>query len=66
MEDHLALGGLASSIADVFVDEGVRPKAFRRLGIPQVYAGFGPAEQQWAKYEYDRAAAAAAVRLMLA
>ena len=41
LEDHLMDGGLASVIADAFVDDGVYPKNFKRLGIPQVYAGFG-------------------------
>ena len=56
LEDHLMEGGLASSIADVFVDSGVYPQAFRRLGIPQVYAGFGSGEGLRTKYGYDTAA----------
>jgi transketolase len=66
LEDHLMEGGLASSIADVFADSGVYPKAFRRLGIPQVYAGFGSGEELHAKYGYDQAGAVAAVKNMLA
>ena len=53
-------GGLASTIADLFVDSAVYPKNFKRLGIPQVYAGFGRA-----KYGYDKAAAVAAIKEML-
>ena len=65
LEDHLMEGGLASTLADVFVDGGVYPKKFKRLGIPQVYAGFGSGEEQRVKYGYDKAATAAAVKKML-
>ncbi len=64
-EDHLMEGGLASSISDVLVDSAVRPKHFKRLGIPQAYAGFGSGPEQRKKYGYDRDAAAAAIRAML-
>jgi transketolase len=64
-EDHLMEGGLASSIADVFVDNGVFPKKFKRLGIPQVYAGFGSGPEQRAKYGYDQKAAVAAIKEMV-
>jgi transketolase len=65
LEDHLMEGGLATSLADAFVDHGVYPRRFKRLGTPQVYVGFGSAEEQWAKYGYDRAATVAAVKHML-
>ena len=65
LEDHLMEGGLASTLADVFVDGGVYPKKFKRLGIPQVYAGFGSGEEQRVKYGYDKVATAAAVKNML-
>ncbi len=65
LEDHLMEGGLASTVADVFVDSGVYPKKFKRLGIPQVYAGFGSGPEQRAKYGYDKDAAIAAVKEML-
>ena len=65
LEDHLTEGGLASSLADAFVDHAVYPRRFTRLGTPQVYVGFGSAEEQWTKYGYDRAATAAAVKAML-
>ena len=65
LEDHLMEGGLASTIADAFADEGVYPKHFKRLGIPQVYAGFGIGEEQRVKYGYDKVATAATVRNML-
>jgi transketolase len=65
LEDHLMEGGLASTLADVFVDSGVYPRKFKRLGIPQVYAGFGSGEELRAKYGYDKTATAAAVKSML-
>jgi transketolase len=66
LEDHLMAGGLASTVADAFVDGGVYPKKFKRLGIPQVFAGFGSGEELRAKYGYDQAATVAAVKKMLA
>ena len=51
-EDHLMSGGLASSIADFFVDNKIQPKTFKRFGIPQVYAGFGSGEELRKKYGY--------------
>lgn len=65
LEDHLMEGGLASTIADLFADSGVYPKHFKRLGIPQVFAGFGSGEELRTKYGYDQAATASAVRAML-
>jgi transketolase len=65
LEDHLMDGGLASTLADVFVDGGVYPKKFKRLGIPQVYAGFGSGEELRKKYGYDKDATAAAIKKML-
>jgi transketolase len=65
LEDHLMEGGLASTVADVFVDSGVYPRKFKRLGIPQVYAGFGSGEEQRKKYGYDKDATVAALRQML-
>ncbi len=65
LEDHLMVGGLASTISDAFVDNGIYPKNFKRLGIPQVYAGFGSGEEQRKKYGYDDVATAAAIKDML-
>jgi transketolase len=65
LEDHLMEGGLASTVADVFADAGVYPKKFKRLGIPQVYAGFGSGPELRAKYGYDKNAAIVAVKAML-
>jgi transketolase len=62
LEDHLMYGGLASAISDVYTDHGVCPKKFRRMGIPQVYAGFGSGPELRQKYGYDTAALAAVIR----
>jgi transketolase len=64
LEDHLMDGGLASVVSDTFSDAGVYPKKFKRLGIPQVYAGFGSGEEQRKKYGYDKDATIAAVKKM--
>src|SRR5690606_9480784 len=52
LEDHLAYGGLATRIADVLADNGIALNAFERLGIPQVYAGFGEDEELREKHGY--------------
>lgn len=61
VEDHLAYGGLASRIADVVVDRGIHLTAFERLGIPQVYAGFGADEELRDKYGYGLTSTISAV-----
>ena len=66
LEDHLAYGGLATRIADVVTDNGVHLKAFERLGIPQVYAGFGEDEQLRDKHGYGLEATIAATRRVIA
>jgi transketolase len=66
LEDHLAYGGLASRIADVVADRGIQLNAFQRLGIPQVYAGFGEDEQLRDKYGYGLQATIAATRHVIA
>jgi transketolase len=66
LEDHLAYGGLATRIADVVTDNGIHLKAFERLGIPQVYAGFGEDEQLRDKHGYGLEATIAATRRVIA
>lgn len=66
LEDHLAYGGLATRVADVVTDNGVHLKAFERLGIPQVYAGFGEDEQLRDKHGYGLEATVAATRRVIA
>lgn len=64
-EDHLMSGGLASAISDFFVDNEIRPKSFKRFGIPQVYAGFGSGEELRKKYGYHRDDVTAYIRELL-
>ena len=52
-EDHLMKNGLASAVADLLTDHGVQLKSFKRFGIPQVYPGFGSAEELYHEYGYD-------------
>lgn len=66
LEDHLAYGGLATRIADVMADRGIHLTAFERLGIPQVYAGFGDDEELRDKYGYGLDATIAATRRVIA
>ena len=66
LEDHLAYGGLASRVADVLADRGIHLTAFERLGIPQVYAGFGDDEELRDKHGYGLSATIAATRRVIA
>lgn len=66
VEDHLAYGGLASRIADVVADRNIHLTAFERLGIPQVYAGFGDDEELRDKHGYGLEATITATRRVLA
>ena len=52
-EDHLMKNGLASAVADLLCDNGIALKSFKRFGIPQVYPGFGSAEDLYHLYGYD-------------
>ncbi len=65
LEDHLMQGGLASSIADFLIDNSLSPKRFKRLGIPQVYAGFGSGDELKKKYGYDLDTTVAEIRSLL-
>jgi transketolase len=66
VEDHLAYGGLASRIADVVVDRGINLTAFERLGVPQVFAGFGSDEELRDKHGYGLSATVAAAKRVIA
>lgn len=52
LEDHLKMSGLAQAISNVLADEMIHLDWFRRLGIPQVYAGFGEDEELRNKHGY--------------
>ncbi len=66
VEDHLAYGGLASRIADVVVDRGINLTGFERLGIPQVFSGFGDDEELRNKYGYGLSATIEAAQRVIA
>jgi transketolase len=53
-------------VADVIADRGIHLTAFERLGIPQVYAGFGEDEELRDKHGYGLTATIAATRRVLA
>lgn len=38
VEEHSLVGGLGSAVAEVMADDGLRPRAFRRLGLPDAFA----------------------------
>lgn len=64
VEDHYIIGGLGSAVAEV-IAESDKPCQFKRLGIPAEYAGFGSANELYAKYGYDCQGIVNAVRIML-
>jgi len=66
LEDHLMAGGLASSVADFLVDSNIRPKSFKRMGIPQIYAGFGESDELHKKYGYDLESVLESIRILAA
>ena len=37
VEEHQLSGGLGSAVAEVLCDEGVMPRTFRRLALPDEY-----------------------------
>lgn len=65
VEDHLSYGGLASIVADTLIDAGVSPRGFRRLGVPQVYAGFGEPDELRDRYGFGRTATVEAARALV-
>lgn len=52
-EDHFMQGGLASAIADCLADKGISAEKFVRVGIPEIYPGFGPYQDLLHKYGMD-------------
>ncbi|KDE68851.1 hypothetical protein FUSO7_12550 [Fusobacterium necrophorum BFTR-2] len=64
IEDHYIIGGLGTAVAEVLAESGISCK-FRRLGIPQVYAGFGSANELYKKYGYDENAIVRHIKDML-
>jgi len=64
-EDHFLTGGLGSIAAEIMLKNGTYPAAFKQLGIPELYPGFGPDKALYGKYGMDDASAVAVIRDML-
>jgi transketolase len=53
VEEHIPNGGLASAIADVLIDEGLRTN-FRRITLPANYSeNYGTQRDHWAMHSMD-------------
>lgn len=52
VEDHNIVGGLGTAVAEVLADAGVGCK-FRRLGVPDVFPGYGPFDDLAKYYGFD-------------
>ncbi|NLM53148.1 MAG: transketolase family protein [Firmicutes bacterium] len=63
-EDHTVFGGLGSAVAEVLADEGIACK-FKRLGIPDLFAGYGEPEYLYHLYGYDAEGIYAAAKNLL-
>lgn len=64
MEQHSIFNGLGSAVAEVILESGV-PCRFKRIGIPDIFPSYGDPDRLAAKYGFDAAAAAAAVKDLL-
>lgn len=64
VEDHNILGGLGTAVAEVLAEESL-PCRFRRLGVPDVFPGFGHFDDQLAHYGFDAGSIAAQVRALV-
>jgi len=51
LEDHYTIGGLGSAIAEVIADNNLNCK-FKRMGIPQVFPGFGDGPELYDYYGF--------------
>ncbi len=52
VEDHNIIGGLGDAVAAVVAENGIRCK-FKKLGIPDVFAALGQAQELYEYYGYD-------------
>jgi transketolase len=52
IEDHSIMGGLGSAVADVIVESG-KACAFKKLGVPDVFAIVGYPEDLYHHYKFD-------------
>lgn len=64
VEEHSTVGGLGSAVADVIAGSG-KACAFRKLGIPDVFAEVGYPEDLYAYYKLDANGIADTVRDMM-
>lgn len=64
LEDHYTIGGLGSAVAEVLADNNLDCK-FRRMGIPQVFPGFGDGPELYDKYGFGLEGTVEALRDML-
>ncbi len=63
LEEHTVIGGLGSAVAEALLDAGCCPRAFRRMGVQDLYPTV-VGDQRYLRREYglDSVALAAAVR----
>ena len=63
LEEHTVVGGLGSAVAEALLDAGAAPRAFRRMGVQDLYPTV-VGDQRYLRREYglDSVALAAAVR----
>lgn len=64
VEDHNILGGLGTAVAEILAEENLHC-CFAKLGVPDVFPGFGAFDAQAAHFGFDAAAIAAKVKAML-
>ena len=64
LEDHYTIGGLGSAVAEVIADKNLDCK-FKRMGIPQLYPGFGDGPELYDKYGFGLEGTVEALRTML-
>ena len=63
LEEHTVVGGLGSAVAEALLDAGAAPRAFKRLGVQDIYPSI-VGDQRYLRRAYglDSVALAAAVR----
>lgn len=64
-EDHRTIGGLSTAVADLLIGQKIMPEAFVRVGIPQVYPGFGSDNALYRKYHMDEESVSQTIRTLV-
>lgn len=64
VEDHTIIGGLGSAVAETLAEAGIGTK-FKRLGIPDVFAGTGSPDELHEKLGYSASRIEGAVKELL-